>query len=228
ALRLERFFEKGEILEAYLNVIPYGRDASGSNIAGAQTAAKGIFGIDVNELSLPQSAYLAGMPQNPYTFTPFLTGGTLKDEEGLQPGINRMNTVLKRMLDAEFITEEEYNEAVDYDIVADFTTKSESPREKYPVLVFELEKEAKKVLTNVLAKDDGYTEEDLEQSEELFQQYSILADRALRMNGYQIHSTIDKKMYETMEKIGNEYPYYGPNNSYREKNPETGKTETIT
>src|SRR5699024_2123009 len=56
----------------------------------------------------------------------------------------------------------------------------------------------------------------------------ILADRALRMNGYQIHSTIDKKMYETMEKIGNEYPYYGPDNSYREKNPETGKTETIT
>src|SRR5699024_8591962 len=36
ALRLERFFEKEEILEAYLNIVPFGRDASGNNIAGVQ------------------------------------------------------------------------------------------------------------------------------------------------------------------------------------------------
>src|SRR5690625_5069371 len=42
AMRLENFFEKDEILEAYLNIIPYGREASGRNIAGIQTAAKGV------------------------------------------------------------------------------------------------------------------------------------------------------------------------------------------
>src|SRR5690625_4861603 len=47
ALRLENYFEKEEILEAYLNVIPYVRDASGQNIAGIQTAAKWVFGVDV-------------------------------------------------------------------------------------------------------------------------------------------------------------------------------------
>ena len=45
ALRLEHFMTKDEILEAYLNIIPYGRNASGRNIAGVETAAQGIFGI---------------------------------------------------------------------------------------------------------------------------------------------------------------------------------------
>ncbi|HZW67993.1 MAG TPA: biosynthetic peptidoglycan transglycosylase, partial [Pseudogracilibacillus sp.] len=46
ALRLENFFEKDEILEAYLNIVPYGREASGRNIAGIQAAAQGVFGVD--------------------------------------------------------------------------------------------------------------------------------------------------------------------------------------
>ena len=44
ALRLEKFFSKEEILEAYLNVSTFGRNSSGRNIAGVQSAAKGIFG----------------------------------------------------------------------------------------------------------------------------------------------------------------------------------------
>src|SRR5699024_3238335 len=71
AMRLEHFFEKDEILEAYLNIVPYGRDASGQNIAGIQTAAQGVFGVDAKDLTLPQAAFLAGIPQNPYAYTPF-------------------------------------------------------------------------------------------------------------------------------------------------------------
>src|SRR5690625_6640903 len=71
-MRLENFFEKDEILEAYLNIIPYGREASGRNIAGIQTAAKGVFGVEASELNLPQAAFLSGIPQNPYAYTPFL------------------------------------------------------------------------------------------------------------------------------------------------------------
>ena len=40
AMRLEHFMEKDEILEAYLNIIPYGRNANGQNIAGIETAAE--------------------------------------------------------------------------------------------------------------------------------------------------------------------------------------------
>ncbi|MFP3443156.1 biosynthetic peptidoglycan transglycosylase, partial [Pantoea sp. SIMBA_133] len=45
ALRLENFFNKDEILEAYLNIVPYGRNASGNNIAGVQAASQGISGV---------------------------------------------------------------------------------------------------------------------------------------------------------------------------------------
>ena len=42
-MRLEHFMTKEEILEAYLNIIPYGRNSSGRNIAGVETVAEGIF-----------------------------------------------------------------------------------------------------------------------------------------------------------------------------------------
>ena len=70
ALRLERFFEKDEILEAYLNIVPFGRNSSGQNIAGVQTAAIGIFGKNADELNIPQSAFIAGLPQSPSYYTP--------------------------------------------------------------------------------------------------------------------------------------------------------------
>src|SRR5699024_11666666 len=56
---------------------------------------------------LPQAAYLAGLPQSPSAYTPFVNTGGLKSEDGLEPGINRMKSVLKRMYDAEFINEDE-------------------------------------------------------------------------------------------------------------------------
>src|SRR5690625_5060867 len=134
AMRLENFYDKDEILEAYLNVIPYGRNSSGRNIAGIQTAAQGVFGVDASELNLAQSAYLAGLPQSPSYYTPFVRTGGLKDKEAIEPGVQRMKTVLNRMLRAEFITEEEYNEAIEYDIVADFIEPESSPTEKYGYL----------------------------------------------------------------------------------------------
>ena len=56
ALRLEKFFKKDEILEAYLNVSTFGRNSSGRNIAGVQAAAKGIFGVNAREFNLTSSS----------------------------------------------------------------------------------------------------------------------------------------------------------------------------
>ena len=50
ALALERAMSKDEILTTYLNVAPFGRNNKGQNIAGAQQAAKGIFGVDASKL----------------------------------------------------------------------------------------------------------------------------------------------------------------------------------
>jgi len=223
AMRLENFFEKDEIIEAYLNIVPYGRDASGQNVAGIQTAAKGIFGADVDELTIPQAAFLAGIPQNPYAYTPFTANGNVKDEEDLTLGLSRMQTVLKRMYNEGFITEEEYNEAKDYDIVEDLAEKAPSSIEQYPAIVIELEKRAKEIILEQLAEDDGYDMEEINGNEELKEQYEMLADRALRMNGYHIHSTIDQEMYDAMDKVVKDYPYFGPDKTVSEKTDDDGE-----
>src|SRR5699024_1243365 len=146
AMRVERYFEKDEIMEAYLNIIPYGREASGTNIAGIKTAAKGVFDEKVEDLNLPQAAFLAGIPKNPYLYTPFTNKGKLKDEEELEAGVKRMKVVLKRMYNTDFISKEEYEEALDYDIAEDFTDKTDPSLEEHPALVFELKKRESKIL----------------------------------------------------------------------------------
>src|SRR5690606_6511838 len=113
ALRLEKFFEKDEILEAYLNVATFGRNSSGRNIAGVQSAAKGIFGVSAKELNLPQAAFIAGLPQSPFRYTPFTNQGTRK--ENIDYGLNRMKTVLQRMFENGKITKDQYEEALAYD-----------------------------------------------------------------------------------------------------------------
>lgn len=229
ALRLERFFKKDQILEAYLNIIPYGRDASGQNIAGIQTAAQGVFGIDASELNLPQAAYLAGLPQSPSYYTPFKNSGGLKDKKGLKPGINRMKFVLGRMLDAEFITKKQYQKAINYDIVADFIEEKKSPVEKYPYLTYETQERAEQIILEKLAKEDGYTMKELKEDEKLMEEYRIRADRALRQNGYKIHTTIDKKIHDTFKKIVKNYDHYGEKWTGKVVvNEKTGETKTIT
>lgn len=222
ALRLERFFEKDEILEAYLNIVPYGRDASGRNIAGVQTAAQGIFGLDAKEVNLAQAAYLAGLPQSPSAYTPFINTGGLKEKDQLQPGINRMKSVLHRMYDSEYITKKEYEKALNYDIIADFKEKTKSPIEKYPYLTVEIQERAKEKLVEVLVEQDGKKLDDVKEDEELFEDYKIRAKRDLRMKGYKIHSTIDKEIYDVFQKVVKNYKYFGPDNEETGEPVQTG------
>lgn len=212
ALRLEKFFDKKEILEAYLNVATFGRNANGSNIAGVQAAAKGIFGKDAKELTLPQAAFIAGLPQSPFGYTPFSSDhGLLKDEAGLAPGLARLQTVLARMHGAGFISEAEYKEASSYDITKDFVKEvpSDNTVEEYPFLTFEIEKRAVEVLAKILAERDGYEVKDYEKDKELHAEYQALADRDLRQNGYKIYSTVNKDIYNKMQETAKNYAYYG-------------------
>src|SRR5690606_37756207 len=149
--------------------------SSGGNIAGIQTAAQGVFGIDADELNLAQAAFLAGLPQSPSYYTPFKNTGGLKDEEGIQPGIKRMKTVLYRMLDMGYITQEEYEEALNYDIVADFRTDIEKPYQEYPILTAEIQERATEIIKVIKAEEDGYSEEDLQADPDLNNEYRAIA-----------------------------------------------------
>ncbi|MDQ6692542.1 MAG: transglycosylase domain-containing protein, partial [Candidatus Dormibacteraeota bacterium] len=68
AEELERRYTKQQILELYLNSIFYGNRAF-----GVEAAAQTYFGIPAADLSLPQAAFLAGLPQSPSRLNPFGT-----------------------------------------------------------------------------------------------------------------------------------------------------------
>src|SRR5699024_10906877 len=176
--------------------------------AGIQTAAQGIFDLNADEVNLPQAAFLAGLPQSPSAYTPFVNTGGLKDEEGLQPGINRMKSVLKRMYDSGYINKKEYEEAVDYNIVADFSERTDSTIEKYGFLSNELQERATAILKKILYEEDSHTADDLKEDEGLNEQYNIIAKRDLQSNGYKVHSTIDKKIYDKMQEVVKEYAHF--------------------
>ncbi|MED3725628.1 penicillin-binding protein [Priestia filamentosa] len=199
ALRVENYFSKEEILEAYLNVAYFGRNSAGSNIAGVQTAAQGLFGRDAKDLTLEQAAFIAGLPQSPSRYTPFTQAGQLKED--LSPGVKRMKTVLFRMKRAGYITKQEYEQAVNYDITKDFKTSSPSVVEKYPWLNFEVEKRVRKILAEQLANKAGISTEKLYGDKALLQQYTEQADLNMRQNGYHIHTTIHKDIYDAMENV---------------------------
>lgn len=98
APRLEAQLTKDEILEIYLNEIPYG-----GTVYGIQEASRRFFGKDAADLTLAESAYLAALPQRPTYYSPY--GNNLDKLE------ERKNKVLKEMLDNDFISEQEYESA---------------------------------------------------------------------------------------------------------------------
>ncbi|MEK7576276.1 MAG: transglycosylase domain-containing protein, partial [Patescibacteria group bacterium] len=98
AIKLERSYSKDEILNLYLNEIPYG-----SNAYGIEAASQSYFGKSAERVTLAESAYLAALPNAPTYYSPY--GNHRKELE------QRKNLALERMKSLEFITDEEYKTA---------------------------------------------------------------------------------------------------------------------
>lgn len=224
AMRLEQFMDKDEILEAYLNVIPYGRNANGDNIAGIEAAAEGIFNVKAKDLNLPQAAFISGIPQAPFAYTPFYNlGRGLKEPEYLEPGINRMKTVLFRMKETGYITKEEYDEAMAYDITQDFRERMPRANERYPYLTQEIQNRTVDVLMDIFAEADGIDAERLQSEDKLKEKYELVARRAMTTNGYRIHTTINKELYDGLNEAAKNYEHYGYTYTSKSTDEETGE-----
>ena len=99
AFAIEIRYQKGTILEMYLNHVPYGGTAY-----GIEQAAQTYFGKNAQDLTLAEAALLAGLPQAPTRYSPF----------GVNPEAakQRQAQVLKRMLEDKYINQEEYQQAL--------------------------------------------------------------------------------------------------------------------
>jgi 1A family penicillin-binding protein len=98
AIRLEQVFSKDEILEMYLNQVYWGH-----NNYGVQTAARTYFKKSAQNLTLGESAMMAGLIQAPEDFSPFVNMKLAKQKQ---------QEVLGRMLELNWISQQEYDDAL--------------------------------------------------------------------------------------------------------------------
>lgn len=123
ALKLERIMSKEEIMYIYLNIVSFGRDYNGDNITGISSASYSLFGKPPSDVNLPEAAYLIGLVQSPYTYTPYYEDGTLKKDSDLEISLRRQHYVLWRMKVEGVINEKEFHKAEQYNIKTHLMTK---------------------------------------------------------------------------------------------------------
>lgn len=98
ALWTEKIYTKNEILELYLNQVPYGGTAY-----GIEEAARNYFSKEAKKLTLSEAALLAGLPQAPSLYSPFYNPDS---------AIKRRNQVLKAMYNSKFIDQSTYEKEI--------------------------------------------------------------------------------------------------------------------
>ena len=119
----------------------------GQNSLGVQAAAKRYFNKDVSELTLSESAVIAGITQNPTEYNP------ITNPEDNQ---KHRNKVLKNMLDQGYIKQAQYDEAMADDVYARIQTVNSTAGEESPYSYF-VDALAEQVMKD-LREQLGYTE----------------------------------------------------------------------
>ena len=168
AVQADKIYSKDEILEMYLNNVPYGGTA-----IGIDSASEAYFGKGVEELDLAQSAFLAGLPQAPSYYSPF---------SGNDYYIGRTEYVLNQMVKEKFITKDQKEKALAEIKKYKFTQKNHAIKaphfvmfvrqlaaeqfgEKavdggglqiYTSLDYKIQKEAEKIVEEEIEKLKGY------------------------------------------------------------------------
>lgn len=167
ALQAERIMSKDQILEKYLNTIYLGK-----NSYGVQTASVTYFGKDVWELNLAECALLAGITNRPAKYDPY---------NNMEASLERQRIILKKMKELEKITEEEYQKALDTEIVLKAGTLKSANKRSYFVDM---------VMNDV--------------TEDLMAKKKISKDEAQKMilnNGLKIYTTMDSKVQAAMDDV---------------------------
>jgi 1A family penicillin-binding protein len=105
AVKIDRHFSKDEILDLYLNTVPYG-----SNAYGIETAAQTFFNKHARDLTLEESALLASLPNAPTYYSPY--------EDRTKELRTRQRNILLHMRQLGFISKEQLEHALAVDIIA--------------------------------------------------------------------------------------------------------------
>lgn len=179
SLKLESKLTKDQILEAYLNTIPLG-----GKIYGVEAASKYYFEKSAKDLTLPEAAFIAGLTQAPSAYSPY-------DPENIaDPTIylDRTKTVLMKMRDLGYITQEEYDEAYAFTDANQFAFSQTVINYKinYEWFVYPALDQVRRDLKDVYK----YTDEEV--------------DRLFATGGLKIYTTMDRKMQDSTQAVLND------------------------
>jgi penicillin-binding protein 1A len=191
AIQLERRYEKWQILELYMNVI-----FMGHGCYGVQSASKMYFGKDASDLSLAESAFLAGITNAPATYDPF-------DDEGRKRAKERQEIILKLMLNQGMISKNEYEQALKEELNFARPTDTDT---SIPVQSYFVDQVVNDVVKDLMEKN-GMSEE-----------------AALRMvynYGVKIYSTQDSDIQKAMDEVFNDDSFFYFDNKYAKEQGET-------
>ena len=143
AVQVEKKTDKDTILENYLNTINLG---AGSY--GVQAAARQYFDKDVWDLNLSECATLAGITQNPTKFNPIINPDSNR---------KRRKEVLQHMLDQNYITQDQYDEALADDVYSSIQAAQEKNSSTENTVYTYFEDELTDQIINDLMNIKGYT-----------------------------------------------------------------------
>lgn len=201
ALNLETKLSKDQILESYLNMISLGQ-----NSYGVQEASRTYFSKNADEINIAQAALLAGIVKGPNIYQPFYRVSPLKFDEATMrkigeteilgekyilvfntKSVQRQKVILKKMRELGKINQAEYDEAINFDVVAS------------------LKPSAKKE-TEITSYATDYVKNQV--VEDLMEKYQITKQKAqerLFTGGLRIYSTIDTKVQKDLDEVNRNF-----------------------
>lgn len=171
AVQVEKKTDKDTILENYLNTINLG---AGSY--GVQAAARQYFDKDIWDLNLSECATLAGITQNPTKFNPIINPDSNR---------KRRKEVLQHMLDQNYITQDQYDEALADDVYSRIQAAQEKNSSTENTVYTYFEDELTDQIINDLMNIKGYTKKQ--------------ATNLLYSGGLKVYTTQDSKIQNILD-----------------------------
>ncbi|MBS4923869.1 MAG: penicillin-binding protein [Streptococcus salivarius] len=169
-----------------------------------EEAAQGIFGVSAADLTVPQAAYLAGLPQSPIVYSPYTADGQLKNAEDLAYGLARQQDVLYNLYRGGYLDKSQYESYKSYDITKDFKAGEKSDAVSHDYLYYSVMSEAQDVMYDYLVKRDKVSSQDLK-NDKTKESYRERALQELQTGGYSVKTTIDNAVYNAMQDAASQY-----------------------
>lgn len=186
AIEANHMLTKDEIMTDYMNWVYMGRMGT-ENVYGVKPASQVLFKKEPKDLTLPEAAFLAAIPNNASLFSPY---------KNPKKTLDRQHYILSQMLADEMISQSDYDKAMNYNILKDIKPAPSNQTTPYPYL---LKDNVEPAVAQYLVADGRY-----DNTED--------AEKALPTAGYKIYTSIDLNAQNDVDSVLQNKSLFGNSN----------------